>query len=138
MQNGMNRFTKLVESDFDSSTKDFDDKPNFIRKVEVKNTQIVGRNFTDNEVYGFLNYGTKRHFVAPKAGGVLRFRTGYRTKTQRGRIRSRSGGASGGVAYSKGHYVSGIKARKFDKLIKEKRKKDFIDIMSNALRDAID
>jgi hypothetical protein len=42
----------------------------------------------------YLYYGTKRHFVAPKSGGVLAWSQGGKTR------------------YSKGHFVSGVWAGK--------------------------
>lgn len=128
----------MVKRDFDSSVRTFDNKPNFVRIVSVDGSKITGVYKTDNEVYGFLNYGTKGHMVMPKNGRALRFRANYKSKTRPGSIKASGGGASGSYVFSKGHYVKGIEARRFDEQIKEKREKDFVRLMKSALRDASD
>lgn len=80
-------------------------------------TVIVG---TDNEIYNYVDGGTKPHKIRPKrAGYPLRFGTGYVAKTQVGRIGSTQGGTTGpdARAYEVNH--PGTKAREFSKTISE-------------------
>ena len=133
----MDRFTQIVSRDFQETVKTWNNKPGFDRDVSSNANAIVGEVKTDNEIYRYVSNGTKRHFVAPRRARALRFRTGYTAKSSPSRISSRNGGASGNFAFSKGHFVSGIKARKFDKQIKDFREKKFSEVMLNALEDAL-
>ena len=112
-------------------------QPKFKPHVKTTKFRVTGRVSTVAEVYRFVSEGTKGRFVAPKNGKVLRFKSGYKAKTSPGRIPSRSGGSFGSNAFSKGHRVSGIKARKFDKQVKEDTKDRFKMYMNQGLEDAL-
>ena len=60
---------------------------------------------TVHSIYYYLNFGTKRHAIKPKTGGVLRFRTrgrgSYRPKTRQGRLTSTAGGPVGPWVYAR-------------------------------------
>jgi hypothetical protein len=129
----MEKFVDVMDKDFQSSVKDWKTKVDFDKEVRTKNNAIEGEEGTDNDIYRFVSAGTKRHYVAPRRAKVLAFKPNYKTKSVAGTIPSRSGGASGNMAFSKGHYVSGIKAREYPKQIAKKRMKDFVKIMTDAI-----
>lgn len=129
----MEKFVDVMDKDFQSSVKDWKTKVDFDKEVRTKNNAIEGEESTDNDIYRFVSAGTKRHYVAPRRARVLAFQPNYKSKSVAGTIPSRSGGASGNTVFSKGHYVSGIKAREYPKQIAKKRMKDFVKIMTNAV-----
>lgn len=102
-------------------TKDFEKTTaTWEHEVEFESTVTVGKTVnltvgTDDEIYRYVDKGTRRHFIKPKkAGGVLAFPGGkYRAKSKPRFIGSMAGGSSGATAFSKGHWVSGIKPRKW-------------------------
>jgi hypothetical protein len=108
----MEHVVDLLEKKFDSSVATFAHKPVFERGTgTVSSTsiaQIIGSVSTDDEVYGYLNYGTSVRYATMTKG--------FAAKTKPGRISARAG--SGGLAYvSKRRRRPGIKARNFDFLI---------------------
>jgi hypothetical protein len=134
---GMDRYTKLVLKEFQETVQTWREKPSFTRLVTTSGNKIIGEVSTTNKIYVFVSGGTKGHRV-PKSGFAnLRFRSQYTAKTSPGRIPSGSGGASGNYVYSRGHFVKGIKARKFDKQIMDDTEKRFKDYMLNAFENAI-
>ncbi len=112
-------FKKLAEkakSEFEKSTQDWTNKPKF----QIRGSWTEANIYTTDEVYGYVNNGTNAHYVTTPTvavGGAMQFKTGYIPKTQVGNIHSNSGGGDGAFVYSKGHYVRGIKARRFDELV---------------------
>lgn len=72
---------------------------------------------TDDVIYGYVDKGTKRHMIRPKKARFLAFRGGYTAKTIPLAIRSRSGGASGAMMFSRGVMHPGTEARKFTEVI---------------------
>ena len=115
------------------TTKTWDTKPGFERSVSSTNNKITGEVSTTNKIYGYVSDGTKDHFVRPKNANALRFNSKYSAKTSPGRISARGGGRSGNIVFSKGHMVKGIKARKFDKQIKDLTEDRFKELFFEAL-----
>lgn len=114
------KFTELEEQavqEFKKTTDGWNHDVKFEIRGGHKETDV----YTDDKVYMYLNNGTSAHNISPGGlGGVMQFKTGYTPKTSVGSLNSNSGGASGNFAYSKGHMVSGIEDRHFDKeVIKE-------------------
>ena len=134
---GMDRYTKLVLKEFQETTQTWDNKPSFDRLVTTNGFKVVGEVSTSNKIYRYVSNGTRRHFVAPRRANALRFRSQYTAKSAPGRIPSRSGGASGNFVFSRGHYVNGIEARKFDTQIKKDTEQRFKDYMLNAFENAL-
>ena len=118
----------IIRNDFRSTTRTWSqrNKPSFgkIGPKNFKDARGIEVN-TKSRIYFFLTRGTRDHFVGPKRASALRFQSGYKAKTARRVIGSGSGGAFGPVRFSKGHIVSGIRARDFDKAIAKKNQKKF-------------
>lgn len=134
---GMDRYTKLVLKEFQETTQTWNGKPSFDRLVTTSGFRVIGEVSTSNKIYRYVSNGTKRHFVGPRNSTRLRFRSQYTAKSAPGRIPSRSGGPSGNFVFSRGHYVSGIEARKFDAQIKKDTEQRFKDYMLNAFENAL-
>lgn len=92
-------------------------KPTFTTERE-RDSRTVG---TDDEIYEIVSEtGSRPHVIRPRrAGGRLRFQSGYRAKTRRGVIGSTGGGASGDVVFSRGVQHPGFEAREFSQQITE-------------------
>ncbi len=77
-------------------------------------------NYFDQEtgnvpLWAFFEYGTKRHFIAPKKAKALRWEVGGTTGSQSQTLTqalSSNANPDSVYAFSKGHFVSGIKPRK--------------------------
>ena len=81
----------------------------------------------------WVNEGTRPHTIAPKAGPVLRFKTGSTPKTTAGKPSSFGGpgGAKGGFVSAKSVDHPGTKAREFTAQIAEENKRWFANTMRN-------
>ena len=127
----------VVKSDFEKTTATWDHKPKFvvvvsIAKVEGGVSTLVD---TDDEIYFFVSKGTEEHVIEPKKpGGVLRFRSEYSPKTKPDVIGSFAGGPSGNFVFAKFVIHPGTKARRFDEVIAEKRRKWYKKQMEAAMK----
>lgn len=134
--NSLRSVAKDVRKDFEATTQTWEHKPKFEMAVSLKGKGpqfLVG---TDDEIYGYVNRGTRPHRIVPKKAKALRFQTGYTAKTVPGVIGSKSGGASGDVVFSQGVMHPGTKARNFDKQIGKKWEKSFRSRMHDAMKRA--
>lgn len=112
-----------IQKDFDKTVATWRSKPKFEQVLSVDpNVEIlVG---TDNEVYGYVNDGTRPHPIFPRRARALRFRWGgkgsYKPKTRPRIIGSTPGGPSGPIVYRPYVQHPGSKARLFDEVIQKK------------------
>lgn len=112
-------------------------KPKFT--IEVKQTKqfFAVTTGTDNEIYGFVDKGTKPHFIRPKPSNKSRrlfFRKGFQPKTTPGIIASGSGGSFGNIVTAKEVKHPGTKARKFTPTIMRQTKGQFKKLMDQAFK----
>lgn len=120
-----NRVATGIKEDFEATVATWSEetKPAFTKSVEAEGKFIVVRvEATGNdEIYRYVNDGTKPHLI-PKGGpGTLAFSEGYTAKTAPGVIGSRSGGSSGARIVRKTQIKHpGTEARNFDKIIAKK------------------
>lgn len=68
---------------------------------------------TDDEIASYVDEGTVGHMILPVRRKVLSWQSGYRRKSRVGSLVAYQGGKFGDYAHSRGHWVSGIRARKF-------------------------
>jgi len=134
LKNAVDKTGDVIRSDFRRTVKTWTTKPTF-RKVGPKDFKgsLGVEVFAENKIYFYVVRGTKAHFVAPRRALALRFQGGYKAKSRTGVIGSRSGGAFGPTRFSKGHRVSGIKARDFDKEIRKRRQSTFDKLVRVAI-----
>lgn len=134
--NGLRAVGKKVLKDFELTTKTWDHKPKFELAISLKGKGPQFLAGTDDEIYRYVNEGTKPHRIRPKRAKALRFQGTYRAKTTPGVIGSRGGGSSGDVIFSQGVQHPGTKARNFDKQIGKKWEKSFRNEMHEAMKRA--
>lgn len=110
-----------IKKDFEKTTRTWKTKVKFELIVAVGPKSIDILVATDDEIYGYVDRGTKEHLIQPKkAGGVLAFKSQYKPKTIPNMIGSKSGGASGETVFAAWVIHPGTKARNFDKVIAKK------------------
>ena len=110
-----------IKKDFEKTTKTWKTKVKFEMIVAVGPRSIDVLVATDNEIYGYVDRGTKEHIIQPKKpGGVLAFKSQYKPKTIPNLIGSKAGGASGNTVFASWVLHPGTKARNFEEAILKK------------------
>jgi hypothetical protein len=134
--NVLRSISKDVRKDFEATVKTWEHKPRFEEAISLKGAGpqfLVG---TDDEIYKFVDKGTKPHIIRPKKARALHFMGGYRAKTKPNVIGSSSGGASGPEVFTKHVNHPGTKARGFEEAIGKKWDKQFKKRMHTAMKKA--
>lgn len=80
------KIAREIERDFIKTTKKWKKRPIWIRSIKHTKNQIVIFVGTENEIYGYVDKGTKKHIIRPKKAEALRFRG----SSYRGRGRPRA------------------------------------------------
>lgn len=128
-----------MQKDFEKTTETWEHEVKFetIISMDPDVEVLVG---TDDEIYGYINEGTKPHAIFPKRARALRFQWGgkgsYRAKTKPKVIGSQPGGATGPVVHRPYVQHPGTKPRKFDETIEKKWRSPFKRRMEKAMADA--
>jgi len=131
LTNAMNGVAKDIQIDFKVTTQTWKHKPDFPITSPAEYTRRVA---TDDEIYGYVNDGTRPHVILPKKpGGRLRFNTPFTSKTLPSQIMSRPGSTGANTIFSRGVQHPGTEARTFDVAIKAKWDKEFGVIMQRAV-----
>jgi len=126
MERAADEATELLEE----ATRTWDNQPEF-EQVWLKDGVVIG---TDDEVFQFVDEGTKPHIIEPKRpGGLLRFRTGYIAKTLPNHLGSWGGGANGSVVIRRSVRHPGTKPRNFIKLVDKEMRKRVPELIQEEL-----
>lgn len=88
---------------------------------------------TDNQIYTWVNDGTKPHAIKPKRSRFLRFSSGYKAKTRVGIIGSVDGGSFGNDIFSRGVMHPGFVGRTFVTKIQQRRQVTVAQEISQAI-----
>jgi hypothetical protein len=135
MQRELEKYNKDVLLDFHATTGTWKHQPKFQSDVSVLPDIVSVKVWTDDEIYGYVDKGTRPHIIRPrKPGGRLFFKVGGTPKTQPGQ--DTAGPGSPGtklVAASEVHHP-GTKARNFTKEIRLHHQKDFYNRIDKAIR----
>lgn len=151
IRNAAQAMALKIKKDFEATTKTWADKPEF--KVEVNVGRAAGGYVatkagtpagaeisvtTDDEIYGYVDEGTKPHVIRPRRrGGLLAFKTGgYRAKTRPQVIGSTAGRPGKNQVFAKEVHHPGTKARKFTQVIHKKWQATFRKEMDAAIKRA--
>jgi hypothetical protein len=129
-------FSKDILLEFEITTATWEHQVKFEREISVGPASIDILVGTDDEIYRYVDEGTRPHMIYPKGDYPLRFQSGYNAKTTPGLISSKYGGSFGDVVYARGVSHPGTKAREFDKNITKKMGRPFRVAMEKAMRDA--
>lgn len=131
IENSLTANAKAVKVDFDVTTQTWAKRPTFTIESEPGKRTIA----TENEIYGYVNDGTRPHIIAPKKpGGVLAFGAPTSAKTAVRVIGSTSGSKGSTQVRTRRVQHPGTDAREFDEVIKEK----WDELLPQTLQRAID
>lgn len=135
MFRSMSDTIRQVEKDYQATVRTWRRKPTFV-KINPRKLfgSIDAKVTTKDEIYFFVEEGTRPHMIRPKRGGRLRFQTGYRAKTKPRRLGSTPGGSFGPFVSSTGVLHPGTVAREFSKEIAKRRKKLLVSLTQRAFR----
>jgi len=127
-----------MRSDFEKTTSTWEgEKPTFKPYVATSGGAArveIEPKGQGVDKWGWLDRGTSSHFVRPKRAKRLRFKTGGKNKTRVGKLQSGPGQRpSGPDRFSKGHRVSGIKARNWSRVIYQNSSIRFLRRMNEAI-----
>lgn len=107
----------MVADDFKKTYATWEHKPRF-QKIKIQ--AYVREISTTDQIYNWVNKGTKAHVIRPTRGKVLAFPKSFRPKTRTRYIASYRGSKSKGKRYAKIVHHPGTKAREFDTAISER------------------
>lgn len=143
VMDGIEETIKEADREFAKTYATWEREPEFEQEYKESKKQLSGKTTTDNEVYGYVNDGTKDSapYPIPKAGpGLLRFQWGgkgsYKPKTQVRRIGSGPGGPSGPMVVFRRVMHPGIEGRHFDEEIAKAMAPRFQRRMVSAMSEA--
>lgn len=107
----LDRAAKEAVTSFKKTTATWDNKPDFSISRDGEDARNVG---TNDEIYSFVNHGTKPHVIRPVNAQALAFNVVSTAKTTPNALGSGPGGSGGPVAFAMEVNHPGSKARKFD------------------------
>lgn len=126
LRDAINPMADLVLTDFERTVETWTKQPDFtIERAALQAGDMVALVWTDNEVYGYVNFGTRPHDIFPRNAKRLHFLSGYTPKTSKSLVGSNGGGATGNDVFAAGVHHPGSEARAFDQAIVIKRQGDF-------------
>ena len=91
----------------------------------------------DDQVWNWLDQGTRAHRIVARRAKRLRFFGGYRAKTRPGFIGSQAGSSSGGPVFRQVVNHPGTKARSWSKLIGAKYRAKLQTFISKRIKEAM-
>ena len=112
-----------VRTDYERTVKTWKHKPIFVIRWNKDRTgATVG---TDNDIYKFVDEGTKKHPITPHGNYPLRFTIGGQAKTRVMTINSFQGAKGSKSVVARAVEHPGTKARKFTPVILRAHKRMF-------------
>lgn len=133
LERGMAETTKDFEAMLELPTRNWNHKPKFLRRVEARQTEIVGETSTSQDLYVWTSDGTRPHLIRPKTGHVLAFKTQIRAKTRRGSLLSQAA-QYGKPVFAQVVHHPGTEAREFPKAAKKDARQSMWVRMNLAMR----
>ena len=96
---------------------------------------VAVRVWTDDEIWRYVDEGTKPHEIRPKkAGGVLAFPSMFKAKTQPQSLKSGAGASGGPVVVTQAVQHPGTKARNFSAMLQRKLDNIYGVMINNVFR----
>lgn len=142
IEKAQQEFANGVKEDFEKTVETWSEKPTFEVVTDVTGGEVSTLVATDNEIYGYVDEGTKPHaifagaYTGKSEKKTLAFSSEFVPKTTKGFIGSNPG--SKGKVDTFRPYVQhpGTKAREFSKTIRQKWEKRYKKIMEKAMSTA--
>ena len=126
-----------MRADFLKTTRTWKHRVVFTIQITVDgNAQATV--YTDDDIYNYVNGGTKPHMIKPRRKKRLAFGVPFRAKTRVGFLGSGNGKRGNTMVFSKGVMHPGTDARNFDKVIADKWQTPYEQLMQRRVDNAID
>lgn len=122
IEQAVDKTANLIHRDYRSTVATWEHKVTFTQTVDKRGGVFAIEVSTDDDIYGYVDRGTRPHVIRPKRARALRFRGGYRAKTRVGVIGSRQGGAFGATVHAMSVNHPGFPGRKFSETIRRRRR----------------
>lgn len=122
--------------DFQKTTRGWETVVEFYIRATVTQSIAEVTVGTDNEIYGYVEKGTRPHVISPVRAKVLRFQSGYRPATTPGRLRSRTARHSGDLVFARRVQHPGTEARNFSQIVADRWEAKAAKLWLQAFRNA--
>lgn len=135
VKKGVNKAAGLAQRDFKATVRTWETKPVFTKDVSETGGEYVVTVGTNNQIYDWVDAGTKPHIIRARYAPMLHFAYGGRPKTRPGIIGSSAGAQ--GTNWVKVSYVlhPGTLKREFVRTIADRRQVTMTQEVSDALAD---
>ena len=139
---GMHAAARVIKKDFEDTTKHWKHKVKFEYIVSLAKGNVAILVTTDDEIYRYVNEGTKPHdiwagaYTGKSNKRVLAFPSSFTPKTKPGSLATGRGRKGRVDTFVPMVHHPGTEAREFDTLIEEKRAKWYKRQMEDAMRKA--
>lgn len=130
IENGMDAAAEAALIDFHVTTDTWSHQPRFSVDKPNPGERVIG---TDDDIYHFVDAGTKPHTIVAKNKKALAFGAGNRAKTQVRVIGSGSGSKGNTQVRTKRVKHPGTDAREFSETIAKKWQKELPVTMQRAI-----
>lgn len=120
---------KKTKADFETATKTWQHKPVF----EVERGLERAAVFTRDEIFGYVDLGTKPHEIRPRFAKALRFNSLFQPKTQPNRLKSGAGASSPPVVFAQVVHHPGNEPRNISILIGKRSQRRFVKALDSAI-----
>lgn len=129
IENALTGEAKAVKVDFGVTTQTWKHRPEFAIESE-EGRRVVA---TDDEVFEFVDAGTRPHIITAHGPGPLVFGVGGSPKTTPKVIGSRAGTKGGAIVRARTVHHPGTAPRDFTETIKEKWDDRLPDVLQRAI-----
>ena len=123
MRDALEEVGKRIVKDYQRTTRTWDHKPQFLMEVNTSHNQYEVMVGTDDEIYGYVDWGTKPHEIRAKNAKYLRFWSRSTPKTTPGHLGSGMGRKGGELTFRQRVWHPGIKPRRFSETIHKRASK---------------
>lgn len=140
LEDGLADTAQQVIADYGKTVSTWEHKPEF--SVLGSTGFRIGRTVmeitvgTEDEIYGYVDLGTKKHLIRPRRARVLAFGVGGSPKTRPNRLLAQTGSAGTIRAFAQVVHHPGTKARNFSKMIQKKHQQR--NTLGKAIQSRID
>lgn len=133
IDNDLDKVARGMKKDFEATTRTWTEAPVF-KIVKGRGSRTVR---TTDQVYHWVNFGTRPHVIRVRVKKALAWRYPYRHKSVLTRIGSRAGYTGKQTRFAKEVQHPGIRPRRYDLKIAKKWQKAFPPDMQRAINDAL-
>lgn len=120
-----------IVREYGYTVKTWKRKPHFEKQIFPDGQMIAG---TDDEIFGYVDEGTRPHIIRPRRAKALRFNTVFRAKTIPNQMTSRPGLSAPPVAHRLEVHHPGTKPRNLTKLMAKRSAIRFSRNMTKAMK----